>query len=139
MTYSFTEFILTNYMAIGFRNYIKGAGNAEEHFYISLFKLPQAPVEEANGYTRMRVTASIWESAPNSDVYCHGSFRNEVCIVGVAQLNRLRDYLELKNHFFFNKYISRQDHVIMNCLEEYLVHQNRLEYQKDCLNREKLK
>ena len=136
MSYSFTEFILTNFVAIALRKYIKGAGNAEEHFYASLFWLPEAPVKEPDGETHMRLTASIWESSPNSNLTCRGTFRNEVCIVGVANLNYIRGYQKLKKHLFFNKYFSSQDHVIMNCVEEHLVRQNQLEYLKDCHQRD---
>ena len=132
MSYSFTEFILTHCMATALRDYLKGAGNAEEHFYSTLFRLPQAPVEEASGDIRMKLTASIWEAAPNSNITCRGTFRNEVCIVGVANLNYVYRFLERKNTLFFNKYFASQDHVIMNCLEEHLVRQNQLEYHKDC-------
>ena len=131
MSYPFTKFILTHSKAIALRKYLKGAGNAEEHFYTTLFRLPQAPVEVAVE-DRVALVASIWEASSNSNVTCRGTFVHEVCILGVANLNYLSKLLEQKSTFFFNKYFASQDHVIMNCLEEHLVRQNQLEYHNDC-------
>ena len=119
-------------MATSLRHYLKGAGNAEEHFYGTLFKLPQVPFEKASGDIRMNLSVSIWEADHNSNLACRGTFRNEVCIVGVANLKYVYGLLEWKNTIFFNKYFASQDPVIMNCLEEHLVRQNQLEYHKDC-------
>ena len=99
MSYPFTQFILTHYMAKALRDFLKGAGNAEEHFYSTLLRLPQAPVEEAKTDIRMRLTASIWEAYPNSNLTCRGTFRNHVCIVGVADINYVHELLERKKHF----------------------------------------
>ena len=35
--------------------------------------------------------------------------------------------------FFFNKYFMEMDHVVMDCMEQRLVEQNRREYENDCL------
>ena len=47
MSYAFVDFLFTNPKVIALRKYMKGAECAEEHFYITLYHLPEAPVGTA--------------------------------------------------------------------------------------------
>ncbi len=46
----------------------------------------------------------------------------------------LRDLIDAvkKNNPFFNKYFMEYDHIVMTCLEERIVTQNKKEYLGDC-------
>ena len=122
MTYAFANFVLR-----------KGSLNSEEHFYSTLFHLREAPVGKAP--IEPTLSVSIWINDYSANIAhermkCNGEERNEVCIAGVGTMKSINT----SEAFFFNKYFARQDHVIMDCVEERIVARNRLEYSKDCFS-----
>ena len=139
-TRPFVDFILHSRKAIDFRNYLKELKIPEEHFYASLSRLPEAP-----GRTPMDgniavpvVDQYIWlNSAGRPRKYhqvCEGKAVHFICILTVGDLPEIYR-LGVNNprpHFFFNKYFMEDDHVVMDCMEERLVKQNKLEYKRDC-------
>ena len=139
-TRPFVDFILHSRKAIDFRNYLKELKIPEEHFYASLSRLPEAP-----GWTPMGgniavpvVDQYIWlNSAGRPRKYhqvCEGKAVHFICILTVGDLPEIYR-LGVNNprpHFFFNKYFMEDDHVVIDCMEERLVKQNKLEYKRDC-------
>ena len=129
MSYKFINFVLTHPKAVAFRKYIKGAPCAEEHFYITLFHLPEAPVGKAPSHPVS--STSIWMYSASASLRCNASQRHSVCIAEVGTMASIRH----ESAFFFNKYYEHLDHVIMDCAEERIVHRNKFEYFRDCSKR----
>lgn len=66
---------------------------------------------------------------------CNGWKVHDICILSSGDLWRLK-YVPVQNSackgpLFHDKYFMERDHVIMDCMEEELVHRNTLEFQSD--------
>ena len=135
----FVNFFVNDKKAIDFRNYLKDVKIPEEEFYASLIHLPGVPgglpphripiptIDKyiwMNKYTRTR---SRQES-------CEGKMVHFICIVGVGDLDQIYRWGVNRKPpvFFFNKYFMEYDHVVMDCIEEQLLHQNMKEHETDC-------
>ena len=129
MSYAFTHFVLTHPKAIALRKYLKGALIAEEHFYVTLYHLPEAPVGEAP--IHLISSSSIWLNSDYERQMCNAKIRHIICIAGVGTMKEVRG----RANFFFNKYSEKVDHVIMDCAEKLIVQRNILEYSNDCSKR----
>ena len=138
----FVDFFVNDRKAIQFRNYLKDVKIPEEEFYASLVHLPKvpgglpphrAPLPTVDKYIWMNKhtqTRSRLES-------CEGRMVHFICIVGVGDLDQIYRWGVLRKTpvFFFNKYFMEEDHVVMDCLEERLLQQNKREYEMDCIHK----
>ena len=139
LTRPFINFILTDQRAIDFREYCRGVFIPEEHFFASLFWMKDAP----DGENRRDKTGIIplvedmvWvQGDPKRAPACAGSIVHQICILSSGDLGTVykKGVLSHTNRFFYNKYFMHLDHVVMDCMEERLVQQNKIEYFKDCL------
>ena len=130
ITRNFTEFILSNGKAVDFREYMKEVYIPEEEFYASLYMLPEAPVKRLPEKNMPLVDRSFWD--PDTQKHCTGGiFVRDVCIVGVSELYNIHLMGVKKQVFFMNKYHSEKDHVVMDCMEEWLLRQNAIEFVQD--------
>ena len=131
ITRNFTKFILTNQKAVDLREYMKEVFIPEEEFYVSLYMLPEAPVKRLSYEEMPVVDLAIWD---HDSKHCTGGiFVRQVCIVGVSELHNIHVlWVGAKPQvFFMNKYHSEKDHVVMDCMEEWLLRQNAVEYTHD--------
>ena len=60
-----------------------------------------------------------------SKYHLHG-----ICILTSADLPQIKRVMEW-NVWFFNKYFMKDDHVVMDCVEEVLVRNNKQEFTRD--------
>lgn len=140
LTRPFIHYILTDKKAIDFRNYLKDVFIPEEHFFASLFWVKEAPDGQ---YSRDQtgiiplVSDMVWVNQNNrrSGPPCSGKIVHSICILSSGDLNTVyvKGVLSHTPRFFYNKYFMHHDHVVMDCMEQRLVHQNKLEYIRDCL------
>ena len=138
LTRQFAHFLLTNQKAIDFRQYLNDVWIPEESFYASLFKLPESENEggDSNIVTLPvpYIEVSIWlaKLSPREVLErCSGFKRHAVCIVATGDLHRVYEIGVNEDIFFFNKYFMEVDHIIMDCMEEWLAKQNMVEYAQD--------
>lgn len=138
----FVNFIINDHKAIEFRNYLKDVKIPEEEFYASLVHLPGVPgglpphrvplptVDKYIWMNKNHQTRSYHET-------CEGRMVHFICIVGVGDLDQIYRWGVQRKPavFFFNKYFMEDDHVVMDCMEERLLQQNRREYEMDCLHK----
>ena len=130
----FVKFIFTSQKAIDFRRYMQPVLVAEELFYASLYKLPEAPKGDSQtASTKLTITKPYWVTKRNRKS-CPGRVVHYICILSTPDLPRIiRDATHSRNPpFFFNKYFMEDDPVIMDCIERRLVEQNMLDYFNDC-------
>ena len=128
------SFFLTNKTAIALRGYMKDVKVPEEHFYASLYRLPDVPGGrlKKKGIAVPHVYTCVWLIKPTHPV-CKGISCHKICIVGSGDLPLIYRQGVNGHTFFFNKYFMEMDHVVMDCMEQRLVEQNRREYENDCL------
>ena len=142
---AFVNFLLHNPLSIKLRRYLGTVYAPEEHFYSSLYALPQAkgarPPEGAVQHSDMPlVDEFIWINtkwqARNGRFYCPGQRRvHGICILTAPDLGRIEKLgiHSTKPVFFFNKYFLEWDPTAMDCMEERLVSTNIDEYWHDCV------
>ena len=135
----FVNFFLHDKKAIAFRNYLKDVKIPEEEFYASLIHLPGVP----GGIPPHRVKVPIidkyiWmnkntQTRSNLES-CEGKMVHFICIVTVGDLDQIYHWGVRRQvpAFFFNKYFMEEDHVVMDCMEEHLIQQNKKEHLEDC-------
>ena len=61
---------------------------------------------------------------------CHGEVAHNICIVDIGDLNWILN--DTENVLFQNKYFMENDRLVMDCMEERIIAQNKLEYKRDC-------
>lgn len=140
LTRPFVNFILTDKKAIDFRKYCRDVYIPEEHFFASLYWLKDAPDGEIRrdktGVIPL-VADMLWINEQNRQhgPPCAKKIVHGICILSSGDLNTIytKGVLSHRTQFFYNKYFMHIDHVIMDCMEQRLVQQNKLEYIKDCL------
>ena len=147
LSYQFIIFLLTNPTSVELRFFFKGCKIPEEFFYATIYMLPGAP----GGYDpKLRslyfhVTKYIWLNRRHA-APCKGRRIHWICIVTAGDMKMVAG--ETSPHglaagygsvrpgeataLFHNKYFMEFDHTVMDCVEEWLVGMNRLEYQQDC-------
>ena len=140
-TRPFVNFFLTDKKAIDFRNYLRDVKIPEEEFYASLIHLAGTP----GGLPPHKVALPtidkyIWMNKHKKtrikQQSCEGRMVHFICILGVGDLDQIFYWGVNKRTpvFFFNKYFMEEDHVVMDCMEEWLIQQNMKEHAKDCLH-----
>ena len=135
-TRNFSEYALTDQKAVDFREYLIEVRIPEEEFYVSLYMFPEAPVKRLPEEEMPIVSLSTWDYKHDPVGFQHctgGNFVHSVCILGVSELYNIHLLgVGAKPHvFFMNKYHSENDHVVMDCMEEWLLRQNSIEYTHD--------
>ena len=136
----FVSFLLTSNTAVALREYLKDVDVPEEHFYSTLYHQPGVPGGRPQNVTGLPfVVECIWITNAyawqHKQELCKGNVVRAVCILSSGDLPIVYSKGVNANHpvFFFNKYYMQWDHVIMDCMEERLIEQNKLEYKNDCL------
>lgn len=125
-SHEFVQFIVTNQKAQDLRTYMCGAVSPEEHFYISLYALPEAPKAGNIIDHGIIVSKSFWDQS------CSKAIRF-VCILGMAELDRIKSFTQNgRTVFFFNKYLAEYDSQIMDFMEGALFSRSLPELQSGC-------
>ena len=132
----FVHFLLNDPLSIEFHKYLNGVHSAEEHYYASLYVLPQAqggrpPV---GGDRAIPIVSRAMWVPPDSNCPGH-QLVHHVCIStspDYTVVERLRSNRG-PPIFFFNKYFLELDPIPMDCAEEQLVKTNMEEYWQDCV------
>ena len=135
----FAFFVLKSKKAIALRRYLRDVYAPEEHFYSSLYALPEAPGGRPKKGTVVPIVDQfIWitnhYATKHAHWYCKGWVVHSICVLGSGDLPIIykRGLHAKKPHFFFNKYFLERNHVVMDCMEERLAEQNIKEYEQDC-------
>ena len=141
----FVYFLLHDPHSNKLHKYLDTVFIPEEHFYSSLYALPQAkgarpPKGALQENTMPIVDMYIWMTTEqrknNIPFYCPGKkIVHHICILTGPDLGRI-EQLGLRTKepvFFFNKYFLEWDPTPMDCMEERLVIRNMYEYKYDCI------
>ena len=142
---AFVQFILSDPLSRKFQKYLSTVYAPEEHYYSSLYALPQAkgamPPKGLLRHFEMPVVDNfIWINTKwqvkNVHYYCPGRrVVHGICILTTPDLGRIeKNAIRPKQPiFFFNKYFLEWDPTPADCMEERLVQTNMAEYWHDCV------
>ena len=143
LSHQFVHFFLHNYTTRALLQWmIENVHIPEEHFYATVFMMPAAPggfyslATPSNVHSLPQVFRSIWKHDHSSPYYkpdeqCASNYTvHEVCILTSAHLPQIKQVMKW-NIWFFNKYFMEDDHVVMDCVEEVLVRNNKQEFTRD--------
>ena len=144
-TRAFVDFLLNNPLAVKFHSFLGTAYAPEEHFYSSLYALPQAkgarPPKGAIKPSDMPIVNEvIWtpgRKRKKLKFYCPGQrIVHGICILSALDLGWIdkMGIYSTQPVFFFNKYFLEWDPTAMDCMEERLVTTNVDEYWHDCVD-----
>ena len=139
---AFVQFILIDKRAIALANYLQNVMSAVEFFFNTLNNLEDAPggvreYKRINHQDNIRVPIIANRNWRSNNGICYYQFYvHRICIMSVGDLHWLKQLpnRRMLGPFFMNKYLMTYDHVVMDCMEEYLLRQNRQEYNRDCEN-----
>ena len=142
---AFVHFLLYDPLSQKLHSYLSTVYDPEEHFYSSLYALPQAkgarpPKKLLGKYDMPIVDNFIWVNrrwqVKNRRKYCPGGkIVHGICILTAQDMGRI-EQLGVRSQrpvFFFNKYFLEWDPTAMDCMEERLVQANMDEYRRDCM------
>ena len=134
----FVDFMLTDKRATTLADFLNDVQSAVEMFFSTVNLLPDAP----GGYHTFLGNDSNMPLVAKRDwvfqrktfkKYCFGrKLVHNICIVSAADLERLGKASKEKSWWFHNKYLIEYDHVVMNCIENFLLRRNSDEYKLDC-------
>ena len=134
----FVTFLLTNQTSIDFYHWIHYARVPEEHFYPSMYMYMLSDAHHLHNNRRIGwhggiVAAQwIWKRKEPLNEHCDGKVIHHICIISSADLHLVQRSIKSNIYLFFNKYFMEEDHLVMDCMEERLIQQNKLEYLRDC-------
>ena len=142
---AFVNFLLHHPLSHELHSYLWTVYAPEEHFYSSLYALPQAkggqpPTELLGEHDIPTVDNFIWliKNWQRQHVaeFCPGQkVIHSICILSALDLDKI-EQLGVRSRqpvFFFNKYFLEWDPTPMDCMEERLVEANMEEYRRDCM------
>ena len=135
----FVTFLFNDKTSLDFLRWIRDASVPEDicrapagALQISVYMLPQAPHGAQNtsvGYKN--VAAVIW-LIDNNGAHCAGKDVHHVCVITSSDLPQVQARTTNRGYLFFNKYFMEDDHIVMDCMEERLIENNKKEYADDC-------
>ena len=125
----FVDFLLTSTRVRALYRYMSTALMPDEEFFATAYMLPEAPTAHRPGFKLFFAKAFfLFENKK-----CAGKAVHTSCILSVRDIPLLHEYMSGKSMiFFYNKYFMEYDHVVMDCMEQRIVEQNKLEYERDC-------
>ena len=143
---AFVEFILNDPLSKKLQTYLSTVFAPEEHYYSSLYALPQAkggrPPEGLLDPSDMPIVDTcIWvntkQLTDHINYYCPGrKIVHGLCISSTPDLEKIEKNAvrSVQPVFFFNKYFLEWDPMPMECMEERIVRTNMKEYWHDCIS-----
>ena len=138
----FVEFLLRDEQVRDIRQFMFTALMPDEEFYATAYMLLAAPKGDKDGFKvgiargakKMYMSKTFFAVGSNPrPIKCTGRINHYSCLLSITDLKNLFALGSKSTYFFFNKYFVENDHVVMDCMEQRIVEQNRLEYERDCM------
>ena len=129
----FVKFLLTSTRVRALHRYMSTALMPDEEFFATAYMLPEAPKTHLPG-NKVQFVKTFFTPEFPKNLKCTGKAVHHCCILNVRDIPLLHKYKSGQSTiFFYNKYFMEYDHVVMDCMEQKIVEQNKLEYRRDCL------
>ena len=113
--------------------HVHSSHEPDEEFFATAYMLPEAPKTHLPG-NKVQFVKTFFTPEFPKNLKCTGKVVHHCCILNVRDIPLLHKYKSGQSTiFFYNKYFMEYDHVVMDCMEQRIVEQNKLEYKRDCL------
>ncbi|XP_002737587.1 N-acetyllactosaminide beta-1,6-N-acetylglucosaminyl-transferase-like [Saccoglossus kowalevskii] len=114
---NFLSWVFTNKVANDFLEWSKDTYAPDEHFWVSLNRLPAVIGGYPNASWDSTARAIKWMYY-DGELYppCTGKYVRHICVYGVGDLR----WLTSQHHLFANKFDLKMDPVVVQCLEQWL-------------------
>ncbi|XP_078508127.1 putative beta-1,3-galactosyl-O-glycosyl-glycoprotein beta-1,6-N-acetylglucosaminyltransferase 7 [Lissotriton helveticus] len=117
LTREFVNFILTDQRATDLLEWSKDTYSPDEHYWITLNRLPDAPGSTPDAQWEGNVRAVKWrEQEGTSHDGCKGHYVRDICIYGLGDLKWIIE----TPHIFANKFEPLKYPLVTECLESRL-------------------
>ncbi|XP_074800992.1 N-acetyllactosaminide beta-1,6-N-acetylglucosaminyl-transferase-like isoform X1 [Natator depressus] len=113
VTKPFVEFILNNQRAIDLLKWSKDTYSPDEHFWVTLNRIPDVPGSMPNASWEGNLRAIKWSDNESSHGGCHGHYVRGICIYGTGDLK----WLLKSSSMFANKFELKTYPLTVECLE----------------------
>ncbi|XP_066435451.1 N-acetyllactosaminide beta-1,6-N-acetylglucosaminyl-transferase-like isoform X2 [Eleutherodactylus coqui] len=112
LTREFTKFILEDPRALDLLKWSKDTYSPDEHYWVSLNRIPDVPGSTPDAQWEGDVRAIKWRDMTEHGG-CHGRYVRDICIYGTGDLQWLMN----SNSIFANKFELKSYPPTMECLE----------------------
>ncbi|XP_062986432.1 N-acetyllactosaminide beta-1,6-N-acetylglucosaminyl-transferase isoform X1 [Elgaria multicarinata webbii] len=113
LTRAFADFILKDQRSIDLLEWSKDTYSPDEHFWVTLNRIPGVPGSMPNASWEGNLRAVKWSTGGQSHGGCHGHYIRDICIYGTGDLKWLLNSKSL----FANKFELRTYPPTVECLE----------------------
>lgn len=111
----FAHYVIHNQTAIDLLNYSEDTFSPDEHYWVTLHRIPGVP----GGYTESTWNSTVrfihWQNTFKTPE-CVGRYVRNICIFGAGYLQ----HLAIAPHLFANKFYMSFDPIAMQCMEQLL-------------------
>ncbi|XP_070603347.1 N-acetyllactosaminide beta-1,6-N-acetylglucosaminyl-transferase [Erythrolamprus reginae] len=113
LTRPFVEFLFNDSRAIDLLQWSKDTYSPDEHFWVTLNRIPGVPGAMPNATWEGNLRAVKWSDAEKSHGGCHGHYVRSICIYGTGDL----PWLLNSQNIFANKFELKTYPPTVECLE----------------------
>ncbi|XP_055508027.1 beta-1,3-galactosyl-O-glycosyl-glycoprotein beta-1,6-N-acetylglucosaminyltransferase 7 [Leucoraja erinacea] len=116
LTRQFVQFVLEDARAIALLEWSRDTYSPDEHYWVTLNRLKDAPDSTPNVSWDGDVRAVVWapHAGPTSDG-CKGYYRNNICVYGLRDLK----WVVRQPAMFANKFEQTTNPLTVACLEQW--------------------
>ncbi|KAM9813332.1 beta-1,3-galactosyl-O-glycosyl-glycoprotein beta-1,6-N-acetylglucosaminyltransferase 7 [Neosynchiropus ocellatus] len=121
VTRQFVEFVLSSQKARDLLEWSRDTYSPDEHFWVTLNHLPEAPGSNIDGGWAGNVRAIKWsDQAGKYHNGCKGRYVRDICVYGEGDLQ----WIINTDNMFANKFESKTSPEALDCLEQW--HRNKV-------------
>ncbi|XP_028908734.1 N-acetyllactosaminide beta-1,6-N-acetylglucosaminyl-transferase-like isoform X4 [Ornithorhynchus anatinus] len=113
LTREFTNFVLQDPRAVDLLVWSKDTYSPDEHFWVTLNRIPGVPGSMPNASWEGNLRAIKWNDMEQQHGGCHGHYVRGICIYGTGDLKWLFD----SSSMFANKFELKSYPLTLECLE----------------------
>ncbi|XP_043821891.1 N-acetyllactosaminide beta-1,6-N-acetylglucosaminyl-transferase isoform X4 [Dromiciops gliroides] len=113
LTREFANFVLQDQRAIDLLEWSKDTYSPDEHFWVTLNRIPGVPGSMPNASWEGNLRAIKWHDMEKEHGGCHGHYIHDICIFGNGDLKWLYD----SPNMFANKFELKTYPLTLECLE----------------------
>ncbi|KAJ8358619.1 hypothetical protein SKAU_G00151440 [Synaphobranchus kaupii] len=116
LTRQFVDFVLQNQMAQDLLEWSKDTYSPDEHYWVTLNHLQDAPGNDVNGGWEGEVRAIKWKDQEGkAHTGCKGRYIRDICVYGLEDLQ----WIVNRKSMFANKFETSSFPEAVDCLEEW--------------------
>ncbi|XP_075997047.1 putative beta-1,3-galactosyl-O-glycosyl-glycoprotein beta-1,6-N-acetylglucosaminyltransferase 7 [Genypterus blacodes] len=115
LTRDFVDFVLKSQIASDLLEWSKDTFSPDEHYWVTLNHIQEAPGSYVNGSWEGSIRALKWRDQENQHKGCKGHYVRDICVYGMDDL----PWIINSNSMFANKFESATFPEALDCLEQW--------------------